>query len=332
SRSRGRGSWRRGRRRRPAPASRRGSTALPSTSSSRGPRAGAYRRSRPAAGARRSGSAFCSEPEDSLWSYGHRGVPGRLGRAAQDGFGEQRARGLRRDEGRLDVERVALEVRLEARERNAGLHEPLEHADVVGRPDVARRAQDDRARQPVAPPEELPVGGTVRLDAARRLRLRLVPRAERRDVEVADLDDVDDEAAAVADVLAGHVGAGHPPVLLGGWLDRVDRRLARDEVAPLGDVARRVDVRHARAQVVVDDHAAVDCHAGALEPPEVGLDARGHDHDVANDVAARGEAKPLAPLGVLGRGWPGVQYAWTPRPPAPGTGVRTAEEPVAIRQ
>src|SRR5438093_12736432 len=89
------------------------------------------------------------------------------------------------------------------------------------------------------------------------------------------------------------------PVLLGGRLDRVDRRLARDEVAPLGDVARRVDVRHARAQVVVHDHAAVDGHAGALEPFEVGLDARGHDHDGADDVAARGEAKPLAPLGVL---------------------------------
>src|SRR5438093_2114851 len=46
------------------------------------------------------------------------------------------------------------------------------------------------------------------------------------------------------------------PVLLGGRLDRVDRRLARDEVAPLGDVARRVDVRHARAQVRSEEHTS----------------------------------------------------------------------------
>src|SRR5205823_299596 len=138
----------------------------------------------------------------SLSSYGHRGVPGRLGRTAQDGFGEQRARGPRCDEGRLDVERVLLEVRLPARERDAGLHEALEHADVVGRPHVARRAQDDRARQSVTSPEELAVGGPVRLDTARRFGRRVVPRTERRDVEVTDLDDVDDETATVADVLA----------------------------------------------------------------------------------------------------------------------------------
>ena len=33
---------------------------------------------------------------------------------------------------------------------DAGLHQPLEHADVVGRPDVARGPEDDRAGQPVA--------------------------------------------------------------------------------------------------------------------------------------------------------------------------------------
>src|SRR5206468_2488331 len=89
------------------------------------------------------------------------------------------------------------------------------------------------------------------------------------------------------------------PVLLRRRLDRVERRLAGDEVAALRHVARRVDVGDVGAEMVVDDDAAVDLHAGALEPVEVRLDTGGHDHDVADEIGAGGELQPLLALGVL---------------------------------
>src|SRR5207244_1284048 len=95
-----------------------------------------------------------------------------------DGFGEQRVRGPGRDERRLDVERVLLQMLLEAAERHARLHEPLQHADVVARPDVAGPAEDDRAGQPVAAEEELAVRRPVGPDARRRVRSVVVPGAE----------------------------------------------------------------------------------------------------------------------------------------------------------
>src|SRR5207237_9353507 len=101
---------------------------------------------------------------------------------------------------------------LEAAERHARLHEPLQHADVVARPDVAGPAEDDRAGQPVAAEEELAVRRPVGPEARRRVRSVVVPGAEGGDVEVADLDDGDDEAPAVANVLAGPVRAHDAPV------------------------------------------------------------------------------------------------------------------------
>ncbi len=190
-----------------------------------------------------------------------------------------------RDVRRLDVERVLLEVRLPRAERDAGLHEALQHADVVGRPDVARRTEDDGAGQPIAAEQQLAIRRPVRVQPADRLRLRVVPGAERRHVEMADLDDVREQAAAVADALARHVGADHAPVLLRRRLDRVHRGLAGDEVVALGDVARGVDVRDVRAQLIVDDDAALDRDARVLQPVEVRADAGGHDDDVAHEVA-----------------------------------------------
>ena len=72
----------------------------------------------------------------------------------------------------------------------------------------------------------------VRAEAADDLGARVVPRAERRDVEVADLHDVHEEAAAVGDVAARHVGADDAAVLLGGRLDGVHLGSAGDEVPP----------------------------------------------------------------------------------------------------
>src|SRR5207247_1459884 len=279
---------------------------------------------RPAAGARRSGSAFCSEPEDSLWSYGHRGVPGRLGRAAQDGFGEQRARGLRRDEGRLDVERVALEVRLEARERNAGLHEPLEHADVVGRPDIARRAQDDRARQPVAPPEELPVGGTVRLDAARRLRLRLIVTPQRLShsrlvwmpVAIITTSQTMSPPAAKRSrlrPLASSILASRAPV-----------RIATPCFAsqPSTSVAPASSIMRGRMRGSISTIVSL--------APRARIEFR--IVKAMNPAPTMTTWLPRAISARTARASSRVQNEWTPRPSAPGTGARTAEEPVAIRQ
>src|SRR5439155_498230 len=175
----------------------------------------------------------------------------------------------------LDVERILLEVRLPAPEADAGLHEALEHPHVIDGPDVARPPEDDRAGQPVAPPEQLAVGGPIRLDAAGRFGAGVVPRAEGGHVEVAHLHDVDDEAAAIPYVLAGHIGADDAAMLLRGGLDRVHRGLLRDQVAALGDVAGGVDVRDARTQVLVDDDALVDLHGRALEPLEICLDPGG---------------------------------------------------------
>src|SRR5262249_60253933 len=97
-------------------------------------------------------------------------------------------------------------------EPDTGLDEALEHADVVGGPDIARGAEVDRADEPLAPPEKLAIRGPVSLDARRRLGLGVVPGAERRHVELADLAAVDDEAAAIRHGLAGHVGPHAPTV------------------------------------------------------------------------------------------------------------------------
>src|SRR5262249_150651 len=131
------------------------STALPSTCPSSCRRGGACRRIRP-------GAASRAPPSSSSWlssesSYGHRAVAGRLRRTPKDGFGEQRAGRARGDVRRLDVERIVQEVLLPACERHAGLDEPLEHADVVGGPDVARGAQDDRTRETIVAEQELAV-------------------------------------------------------------------------------------------------------------------------------------------------------------------------------
>src|SRR5262245_38973543 len=211
--------------------------ARPGMCGARDPRAAGCRRSRP--GAESSwGSSWDAWARSRLWdSYGYRSLPGRFRRAPQNGFGKQRARRLGRDERRLDVERVGLQMRLPPPKPDAGLDEPLEHADIVGGPDVARRAKDDRARESLAPPEELAIRGPVGLDARRGLGLGVVPGAERSHVEMADLDDVDDEAAAIRHGLAGHVGPNDAAVLLCGRLDRVHRVLARDQIATLRHVA-----------------------------------------------------------------------------------------------
>src|SRR5205814_1036950 len=105
---------------------------------------------------------------------------------------------------------------------------------------------------------------------------------ERRDIEVADLDDVDDETPAIADVAAGHVGADDAPVLLRGRLDRVHGFRAGNEIAAGGHVASRVDVLDVRAEVVVDDDPGIDPEPGVLEPVQVRPDPRRHDDDVAD--------------------------------------------------
>src|SRR3989441_12655277 len=99
----------------------------------------------------------------------------------------------------LHVERMRLQMVFESAEGDAGLHEPLEHAHVVRRPHVTRTADDDGAGQAIAGEEQLAVRRAVALEAADGLRLRVVPRAEGRGVEVADLHDVDDERALVSD-------------------------------------------------------------------------------------------------------------------------------------
>jgi len=113
------------------------------------------------------------------------------------------------------------------------------------------------------------------------------------------LDDVDDQAAAVAHVLAGHVGADDAAVLLRRGLDGVHGVALRDEITALGDVAGRVDVRDARAQAIVDDDALIDLHAGGLEPLEIRPNARRHDHHVGDQVAARGHLEPPPALRLV---------------------------------
>src|SRR5262245_43941000 len=66
-----------------------------------------------------------------LMSSHHDGL-GELGRAArapEDGQRQQARRGARREECRLDVERILLEMRLPSREVHAGGDQTLQHAD-----------------------------------------------------------------------------------------------------------------------------------------------------------------------------------------------------------
>src|SRR5207245_6186840 len=91
----------------------------------------------------------------------------------------------------------------------------------------------------------------------------------------------------------------HAAVLLGRGLDRMHDTGLGEPVGPFGDVAGRVDVADVGTQVVVDDDALIHADARALEPLEIGADARGHDDDVAHQVAALGELQPLLALDVL---------------------------------
>jgi len=84
---------------------------------------------------------------------------------------------------------------------------------------------------------------------------------------VTDLDDVHDEAAAVGEVAAGHIGADHPPVLLRGGLDGVDLEGAGEQVRAARHVARRVDALDARAQMVVDEDAAAGLGRDSMPEP-----------------------------------------------------------------
>src|SRR5205814_2446336 len=173
---RGRGSWRRARRRRSAHASARESTAHPTPSAWRDRLSRFVRRSRQASRVEACRPAW--ERSGSLDSYGHRGLAGRLRRTAQHGFGEQRAGRAGRDVRGLHVERMRLQMIFESAEADAGLYEPLEHAHVVGRPHVTGTADDDGAGQAIAAEEQLAVRRAVALEAADDLRLRIVPRAE----------------------------------------------------------------------------------------------------------------------------------------------------------
>src|SRR4030095_13211276 len=122
--SRDTGSSRRDRRRRAARAASRATTARPGTCGARDRRAAGCRRSRPGAGSSRR-SSWGAGTRSRLWdSYGYRSLPGRLRWAPQNGFGKQGARGLGRNEGRLDVERIRLQMSLPASEPDAGLDEP----------------------------------------------------------------------------------------------------------------------------------------------------------------------------------------------------------------
>src|SRR6266436_2136872 len=73
-----------------------------------------------------------------------------------------------------------------------------------------------------------------------------------------------------------------------------------------GDITRRVDRLHARAEVIIDEDAAAGLRrhldAGAVEPLEIGADARGHDDDVGEDGRAllEGELSLALPLLDLG--------------------------------
>ena len=73
-------------------------------------------------------------------------------------------------------------------------------------------------------------------------------------------------------------------------------RAAGDGVRDLGAVAGGVDVGHVGgAELVHDDAAAVERHAGALEPRRVGPDANGEDHKVRRQ-------RPRADLDALDLG------------------------------
>ena len=99
-------------------------------------------------------------------------------------------------------------------------------------------------------------------------------------------------------------------MLLGGGLDGVDLERPREKVGAAGDIARRVDRLHARAEVIIDEDAAAGLRrhldAGAVEPLEIGADARGHDDDVGEDGRAllEGELSLALPLLDLGQGRP----------------------------
>ena len=115
-----------------------------------------------------------------------------------------------------------------------------------------------------------------------------------------DLDDVHHEAAPIGDVAAGHVGAHHAPVLLRRRLDGVDLGHPGQEIRAARHVAAGIDGPGARAQVVVHDDAAARLGAPrdvrAVEPLEIGADARRHDDHVRGDRSALSEGElALAP-------------------------------------
>src|SRR3990170_2422746 len=87
--------------------------------------------------------------------------------------------------------------------------------------------------------------------------------------EAEQLGDVPAQAPRVRLRTAGHVGAGHAPLVDGGGPDGVDGALSAEEVEPLGAVAGGVDVRRAGLLALVYEHAARNVDAGAGEEIDV---------------------------------------------------------------
>src|SRR5262249_5296885 len=152
---------------------------------------------------------------------------------------------------------------------------------------------EDRTGNAVAGPEQFAVNGPVGVADGHGLR-RFAPAAEAGALQTTGVEDVHEQAAGVADVEAGHVGAGDAAVVDGGRLDGVHRRLVAVQVRPLGDVAAGVDEREVGLHAVVDEDAVRGLNTRALHEIEVGPDAGGDDDEIGFEALAVAEGDAFA--------------------------------------
>src|SRR5712691_12156199 len=219
--------------------------------------------------------------------------------AAQDSLRQQPGRGARGNKGALDVKEIVLQIALPVAQAYSRLHQAFEHANVIRGPDILFRPQEHGANDAVTLPQEFAIRRPLRFGRTKNLGSGALPGTKTGNLETEDFDDVHQQAAAIGHGLSRHIRPGNAAVLHGRGFDRVDGRLAGNQVLAFRRITSGVHVRDVRALLGINDNAAVDEDPCVFQPVEVGANAGCHNHEIGQEVLRPLEAQAFLRPRVL---------------------------------
>ena len=194
---------------------------------------------------------------------------------------DQLLRGPGGDIGAAHIGRVLFDVVCPVSQGLLCLNESFDHTNVVQHGDVIDRSDKQRPDHAVAVPDVFTIKRARWVpDGGDRLLRICPPLAKAGAVQIDDIQHVEQQAARIVRLLAGHVGAGNPTVVHGRWLNRMHRGRAIQQVRAGGNITGRIDAGNIGLHAVVNHDAVVNVDTGAVEKAQVGLNTRSQNDNI----------------------------------------------------